>query len=128
MHSEIQVSCTPPQVKTLHLRGDFDLAARAELCRKLDDVVGSGCVRLEVDGVAVTFIDSGCLRALDAARVRMEGLGRSLVVPRASAVFERMATLTDRRALLVQQVTSGTPPGPGSSGPTVLTTVRRRWG
>ena len=99
MHSQIQITFNPRRA-TLRLEGELDLKDRVELRRRLEDVIALGCVRLDVDGTGVTFIDSGCLRELDAARARMTALGRSLVVRRASPVFERVADVADRRQLL----------------------------
>jgi anti-anti-sigma regulatory factor len=62
-----------------------------------------------VDGAAVTFIDSACLRELDAGKARLAKLARSLVVRRASAVFERVANLSGYQGLLTESQTPGLP-------------------
>jgi hypothetical protein len=54
----------------------------------------------------VTFIDSACLRELDDGKARLAKLARSLVVRRASAVFERVANLSGYRGLLAESQTS----------------------
>jgi anti-anti-sigma regulatory factor len=106
MHSRFFITFDPPRA-TLYLAGEFDLTERAELHRRIEDAIALGCVRLEVDSAAVTFIDAGCLRELDAGRVRLAKLGRSLVVRRTSPVFERVVTLSGYPGLLTEHQTSG---------------------
>ena len=106
MHSRFFITCNPPRA-TLCLAGEFDITDRAELHRRIEDAIVLGCVRLEVDGAAVTFIDSACLRELDDGKARLAKLARSLVVRRASAVFERVANLSGYRGLLTEPQTSG---------------------
>lgn len=105
MHSRFFVTFSPPRA-TLYLAGEFDFSDRAELHRRIEDAIVLGCVRLEVDGAAVTFIDSACLRELDAGKTRLTKLGRSLVVRRTSPVFERVANLCGYRGLLTESQTS----------------------
>ena len=105
MHSRFFITFSPPRA-TLYLAGEFDITDRAELHRRIEDAIVLGCVRLEVDGAAVTFIDSACLRELDDGKARLAKLARSLVVRRASAVFERVANLSGYRGLLTESQTS----------------------
>jgi len=106
MHSRFFITFNPPRA-TLYLAGELDVTERAELHRRIEDAVVLGCVRLEVDGAAVTFIDVGCLSELDAGRTGLATLGRSLVVRRTSPVFERVANLSGYRSLLTEPQTSG---------------------
>jgi anti-anti-sigma regulatory factor len=106
MHSRFFITCNPPRA-ALYLAGEFDLTDRAELHRRIEDAIVLGCVRLEVNGAAVTFIDSACLRELDAGKARLAKSGRSLVVRRASPVFERAANLSGYRGLLTQSQAPG---------------------
>jgi anti-anti-sigma regulatory factor len=106
MHSRLFITFSPPRA-TLYLAGEFDVTERAELHRRIDDAIVLGCVRLEVDGAAVTFIDSACLSELDAGRARLAQRGRSLVVRRASPVFERVTNFSGYRGLLTEPQTSG---------------------
>jgi anti-anti-sigma factor len=105
MHSRFFITFSPPRA-TLYLAGEFDITDRAELHRRIEDAIVLGCVRLEVDGAAVTFIDSACLRELDAGKTRLAKLGRSLVVRRPSPVFERVANLSGYRGLLTESQTT----------------------
>jgi anti-anti-sigma factor len=105
MHSRFFITFSPPRA-TLYLAGEFDVTDRAELHRRIEDAIVLGCVRLEVDGAAVTFIDSACLRELDAGKARLAKLGCSLVVRRTSPVFERVANLCGYRGLLTESQTS----------------------
>jgi anti-anti-sigma factor len=105
MHSRFLITFSPPRA-TLYLAGEFDVTDRAALHRRIEDAIVLGCVRLEVDGAAVTFIDSACLRELDAGKTRLAKLGRSLVVRRTSPVFERVANLCGYRGLLTESQTS----------------------
>jgi anti-anti-sigma factor len=122
MHSRLFITFSPPRA-TLYLAGEFDVAERAELHRRIDDAIALGCLRLEVDGTAVTFIDSACLRELDAGKARLARRGRSLVVRRASPVFERAANLSGYRGLLTEPQTSGL--SARVTGPDGRTTFRR---
>jgi anti-anti-sigma regulatory factor len=106
MHSRFFITFNPPRA-TLYLAGEFDVTERAELHRRIEDAIALGCVRLEVEGAAVTFIDAGCLRELDAAKARLAKDGRSLVVRRASPVFERVADLSGCPGLVTEPQTSG---------------------
>jgi anti-anti-sigma factor len=105
MHSRFFITFSPPRA-TLYLAGEFDVTDRPELHRRIEDAIVLGCVRLEVDGAAVTFIDSACLRELDAGKARLAKLGCSLVVRRTSPVFERVANLCGYRGLLTESQTS----------------------
>jgi anti-anti-sigma factor len=106
MHSRFFITCNPPRA-ALYLAGEFDLTDRAELHRRIQDAIVLGCARLEVDGAAVTFIDSACLRELEAGMTRLAKRGRSLVVRRASPVFERAASLSGYRGLLTESQAPG---------------------
>jgi anti-anti-sigma regulatory factor len=108
MHSRFFITFSPPRA-TLYLAGEFDVTERAELHRRIDDAIVLGCIRLEVDGAAVTFIDASCLRELSAGKARLARLGRSFVVRRTSPVFDRAA-----RRLSVSPL-GGTPPAPHRS-------------
>ena len=105
MHSRFFITFSPPRA-TLYLAGEFDITDRAELHRRIEDAIVLGCVRLEVDGAAVTFIDSAWLKELDTGKTRLAKLARSLVVRRASAVFERVANLSGYRGLLTESQTT----------------------
>jgi anti-anti-sigma factor len=106
MHLRFLITFSPPRA-TLYLAGELDVDDRAELHRRIEDAIVLGCLRLEVDCAAVTFIDSGCLRELDAGKARLAKRGRSLVVRRTSPVFERAANLSGYRGLLTRPQTSG---------------------
>jgi anti-anti-sigma regulatory factor len=101
MHSRLFITFSPPRA-ALYLAGEFDLTDRTELHRRIEDAIVLGCVRLDVDGAAVTFIDSACLGELDAGKTRLGKRGRSLIVRRASSVFERAANLSGYRGLLTE--------------------------
>ena len=106
MHSRLFITFDPPRA-TLYLAGQLDVTDRADLHRRIEEAIVLGCLRLEVDGAAVTFIDAGCLRELDAGKARLARLGRSLVVRRASPVFERAANLSGYRGLVTDPQPSG---------------------
>jgi anti-anti-sigma factor len=128
MHSRFFITFSPPRA-TLYLAGEFDVTDRPELHRRIEDAIVLGCVRLEVDGAAVTFIDSACLRELDAGKTRLPKLGRSLVVRRPSPVFERVANLSGYRGLLTESQTSdfSAPVTAPDGRTTSAVPVRRRW-
>lgn len=87
MHSRLFITFNPPRAR-LQLSGKLDAGARGKLQRRLEDAVRAGCVRVEVDCTAVTFIDVGCVLELELVRDRLADLGHALVVRRSSAAFD----------------------------------------
>jgi anti-anti-sigma factor len=92
MHNTILLTVTPPRAR-LCLRGEFDLAMRDQLRRRLDDAVETGCLELTVDVADVTFVDSGTLRILAEGAERFASLGREYRVVGQSPYFARLASL-----------------------------------
>jgi anti-sigma B factor antagonist len=83
-----------PQVITLVLAGEFDLAAAPAFERKLEEVVGEDVQRVTIDLRDLQFLDSAGLRALIVAHRRLTESGRELVLRRGPRAVQNLFELT----------------------------------
>jgi anti-anti-sigma regulatory factor len=94
MASQLLLSFTPTRA-SLHLIGEFDLAQRRALRRRLVEALALCGPELEVDTSKVTFVDCGTLWELERAHQELRHRGGRLTVRLASPIFRRVALLAD---------------------------------
>jgi len=99
MASQLFLSLTPTRTG-LHLIGEFDLAQRRALRRRITEALALCGQELDVDASKVTFVDCGTLWELERAQRQLARDGGRLTVRLASPIFRRVAMLADYPELL----------------------------
>lgn len=94
MASQLLLSFTSTSA-SLHLIGEFDLAQRRALRRRLVEALALCGHELEVDTSKVTFVDCGTLWELERAHQELLRRGGRLTVRLASPIYRRVALLAD---------------------------------
>lgn len=77
---------------TLRVSGELDLETAGALAAALDSVDSSLAVHLDFD--SVSYMDSSGLRAVLEAKNRLEGVGSTLDIVRASNIVVRLLEIT----------------------------------
>lgn len=88
-----------PRRARLRVEGELDLATHDELRHRLRALCRRPCRVLELDVAEVSFVDAGCLRALDEARQVLAARGGRLEVVAASHCFALVSHLAGYDAL-----------------------------
>jgi hypothetical protein len=84
----------------LRVAGVLDDTGRRQLRRRLEEAIGAGCLRLDVDCAQVRHVAPETLRDLTTARSELERRGGELVVRTPSLIFSRAVRLAGREDLL----------------------------
>ena len=92
MASQLLLSFTGPRTG-LHLVGEFDIAQRRMLRRRIAEALLRCGPDLEVDASKVTFVDCGSLWELACVQRHLRRCGGRLTVRAASPIFRRVALL-----------------------------------
>jgi anti-sigma B factor antagonist len=96
-----------PDVATLTLDGEADLAVRADFQALVDQLLATSSPSLVVDLAALRYLESACLRVLLHAHSAAERDGRTLTVRGAAGIVRRVLEVSG-----VAEILTG-----GASGP-----------
>lgn len=87
------LTSSPPDVFA-RAYGELDVFTSQRLATGLNEAVDSGCRRVLLDLVDVSFVDAAALRALDRFRTQLADLGGSLRVVGTSDRFLTLCRMT----------------------------------
>jgi anti-anti-sigma factor len=90
------------EVATILVRGDADLAARADFATALDQALESDAPTIVLDARGLSYLESACLRALLHARMNANEQGRRFVVRGVQGIVRRVLDVAGVTDLLVE--------------------------
>lgn len=86
--------CPSPDLGILTVDGELDISTAGLLERELDDLLGAGTSRVEIDLSGVRFMDSSALSALVGAHERAGKRGQHLVLLTPSPACTKVLGIT----------------------------------
>ena len=96
-----------PEVTTVVLQGEADLAARARFHDFLGEALETTAARIDVDLAGLTYLESACLRSLLNAHAAAAEQGRHLRVIYASGVVLRVLEVAGVAEILFADPNAG---------------------
>lgn len=109
--TDIRYVCDPPLAR-VRIIGELDLTTDDQLHETFTYLHGTGCIRLQLDLEAVTFIDAHSLGVLHAEQRRLRAIGGTLDVVAASSRVVRVTELArydELRPTIPSQRAAGDP-------------------
>jgi anti-anti-sigma regulatory factor len=110
--TQLLATVEPPTAR-VRLIGAFGFGSDDLIERRLEDLRGLGCTRVEVDGRKVTSINRAAMQTLVGAQARLGDDGCRLTVVAASTTFLRSA-LAGGFCALVEGAATAAPRGRGA--------------